>query len=162
LGSTWSSLAEEWSRRIKGAESKLVFREITVSAASEDALLFVFADEGREVARTTFVPPTLEGHARSVASAFSGRRLGSGTAKSRSHLVDRPRKATDALRPEVKPPHFAPAALKCEMLDDCRVALGPLPAARLDVRVSTLHATGEASIPASHHTTRIRVGLRAR
>ncbi|MBI3722318.1 MAG: hypothetical protein HY248_07160 [Fimbriimonas ginsengisoli] len=157
------SLTREWSRRIVAAKSDVEIVEGVSGAGSDDAFELVAIEERRELARATLIPPSLDGHRRVRPSAFGGRHLGTGVAKApeRGQPIDRARRASDSLRPEVRAPAFASVPVQCEIGAQGFVTMGPLPSAPLQLRVSAAHSLGEALVPASRDTTRVRVYLHA-
>jgi mRNA-degrading endonuclease toxin of MazEF toxin-antitoxin module len=156
-----TSLTEEWSRRVRVALSRPVSMEQTVVDDSEDALLVVVAEGRREVAHTTFVPPTRDGTARVIGGILTGRRIRSRHLTATSPLADRARRANDPWRPDTRAPPFPNAEIECEILASGLVRIEPLPTSRLDLRVSTVRSSAVAEIPASLATTRVSVRLHA-
>jgi hypothetical protein len=162
FGLDGQSLTQEWSRRIVAAKSNV--EAVRAPSRSEETYEFVIVDDRLEWARSTLVPPSVDGHRGQRPSAFGGRKLGTGVAKTPvpGQPVDRARRANDALYAEAAAPSFAPVVVQCEIGDGGFVTMDPLPAAPLRVRVFAAHAEGEALVPASRGTTRVNVYLHAR
>jgi len=157
-----SSLTEEWRRRLAGTSS------VTTVAARDvvdsEGLQFTLTDQDHQLVNATVVPPDPSGLRRTVPASFGGRRMGARVAKERrpGEIVDRARGAKDALRPVAEIPVLAVSKIEIDMTLDGLVTIGRAPSSALEVRVSSAHSFGEASIRASTSTTRVVVRLNPR
>ena len=155
-----SSLAGEWSARIRGSTPVGELEIVEGSSESADFLCTLLADE-RYSAHAILAPPApperLVGSTSIGVGHFSGRRLGSSGPKGPD---DHPRGRNEGLPLPISAPVLEPAAVTAAVGEDGLARFESLPAFDLQLQVSSGLFRADTAIPGGLGTVRVRARLR--
>ncbi len=154
-----ASLSAEWSRRLATAKSDDASAPIDRGTTRSIAIRMSLLQDSREIATAGFLPPPLPGATQPGESLgdFATRRRGP-----RPATDDRPRTASDSLRPIVAAEHFSASTAECELLSDGATQLHALPESAFEVRATAGKLAADALVPPSGASARIRLELHPR